>query len=209
MSPTSLPNPSRLLIYSLQPMSEFLSELETYPDLEGSIIRVTKIHKVLKQIIKLGSIPMEEEFHFKDRSRDLLAKWNETLNNDPAGSGDKDDDKADEPKTPGLPATTNGDAALAASATETAVEKEKEKDNVTTVEKAAAPEHKDATKLEDKIGTTVEGAKEADHPRADAKELVKAENAEEKKDDGPAVQTAPKGEFKPAAVEETATEPTA
>ena len=99
-------------------MSEFLTELEGYPGLEGSIIRVTKIHKVLKQILKLSSIPLEEQYHFKDRSRDLLAKWNDTLNNDPAGAGDKEDGAGgkdgEEPKTPGLPAAAT-DAAAAES----------------------------------------------------------------------------------------------
>ena len=188
------------LICNFQPMSDFLHELEEYPDLEGSIIRVTKIHKVLKQILKLNSIPLEEEFHFKDRSRDLLAKWNETLSNDPTSSGDKEDGKdAEEPKTPGLPAT-NGE-----SSKPTATEKEKPED----AEKAAAPEVKPAEKLENKIGTTSEGAKEAEEPKAEEKVQEKTETAEEKKDDGPAVETAPAGEFKPTPAAETVTEPTA
>jgi len=181
-------------------MSDFLHELEEYPDLEGSIIRVTKIHKVLKQILKLNVIPLEDEYHFKDRSRDLLAKWNETLTNDPAGAGDKDDGKdADEPKTPGLPAA-NGESSKAA-----ATEPEKAEE----VENAAAPEEDSASKLENKIGTSTEGAKEADAPKAEEEAQGNAENAEEKKDDGPAVETAPAAEFKPAAVTDAATEPTA
>ncbi len=58
-------------------MSDFLGELGGYLDLEGSIIRPTKIHKVLKAMIKLGSIPLDEEFRFKTRSSELLRKWNE------------------------------------------------------------------------------------------------------------------------------------
>jgi hypothetical protein len=74
-------------------MSEFISKLETYADLEVSIIRTTKINKVLKAIIKLSSIPKDEDFNFKKRSHELLAKWNKILADDPnAGpSGDKEE----------------------------------------------------------------------------------------------------------------------
>lgn len=60
-------------------MSDFLSKLESVPDLEASIIRETKINKVLKAILKLDTIPKEEEFRFKPRSQALLEKWNEIL----------------------------------------------------------------------------------------------------------------------------------
>jgi hypothetical protein len=60
-------------------MSEFISKLEGYADLEVSIIRATKINKVLKAILKLTEIPKEGEFHFKDRSKSLLEKWNKIL----------------------------------------------------------------------------------------------------------------------------------
>ena len=60
-------------------MSEFIAKLEGYADLEVSIIRATKINKVLKAILKLGTIPKEEEFNFKSRSQALLDKWNKLL----------------------------------------------------------------------------------------------------------------------------------
>lgn len=60
-------------------MAEFITKLEGYADLEVSIIRLTKINKVLKAIIKLPSIPKEEEYKFKDRSQTLLDKWNTLL----------------------------------------------------------------------------------------------------------------------------------
>jgi len=47
--------------------------------LEVSIIRATKINKVLKAILKLEEIPKESEFNFKDRSQVLLTKWNKIL----------------------------------------------------------------------------------------------------------------------------------
>ncbi|KAI9780827.1 MAG: hypothetical protein M1835_004425 [Candelina submexicana] len=64
-------------------MSGYITKLETYADLEVSIIRVTKINKVLKAIIKLPSIPRDEEFGFKKRSHDLLATWNKILASEP------------------------------------------------------------------------------------------------------------------------------
>ena len=122
------------------------------------------------------------------------------MQRDPTGAGDKEDGKeAEEPKTPGLP-VTNGESSKTAT-----TEREKPEE----AEKAAAPELNPAEKLENKIGTTSEGAKEAEEPKAEEKAQEKAENAEEKKDDGPAIETAPAGEFKPAAAAETATEPTA
>jgi hypothetical protein len=67
----------------MKEMSENFTSLEQHADLEPGIIRVTKINKVLRAIIKLTSIPKEEEYQFKKRSADLLAQWNKILANDP------------------------------------------------------------------------------------------------------------------------------
>lgn len=64
-------------------MSENFDHLEQYADLEPAIIRATKINKVLKGIIKLNSIPKDEEYKFKKRSADLLTAWNKALASDP------------------------------------------------------------------------------------------------------------------------------
>lgn len=79
-------------------MSEHLAQLEQHTDLEGSIIRATKINKVLKAMLKLTTIPQEETFNFKKRSGDLLAKWSSALTS------------AEEAATASAvePATTNG-----------------------------------------------------------------------------------------------------
>lgn len=71
-------------------MSEHFNTLEQYSNLEAPIIRTTKINKVLKGIIKLNSIPKEEEFNFKKRSTELLSVWNKVLNADdgPSAGGD-------------------------------------------------------------------------------------------------------------------------
>ena len=77
-------------------MADFFSQLEGYQNLEPSIIRGTKIYKVLRGIIKLSSIPKEEEYQFKKRSNDLLASWHEALG---SKGDDKEDDKPEEKET--------------------------------------------------------------------------------------------------------------
>jgi hypothetical protein len=70
-------------------MDDFFNQLEAYTNLEPAIIRGTKIYKVLRGVVKLSSIPKEEEYQFKKRSNDLLASWHEAL-------GSKGDEKEDE-----------------------------------------------------------------------------------------------------------------
>jgi len=60
-------------------MSQFISRLEGYPDLEYSIIRTTKINKVLKCILKLPEIPKDGELQIRNRSKVLLEIWGKTL----------------------------------------------------------------------------------------------------------------------------------
>ena len=84
-------------------MSEFITLLESFVDLEVSIIRATKINKVLKAILKLDSIPKEEEFQFKKRSQSLLDRWNKLLASDgsapPSASTNGVNGAAEEKKT--------------------------------------------------------------------------------------------------------------
>jgi hypothetical protein len=63
----------------MENMSDYLKQLEGHQDLEAEIIKKTKVHKVLKAIIKLNSIPKEEEYEFKKRSNELLTKWGGAL----------------------------------------------------------------------------------------------------------------------------------
>lgn len=65
-------------------MSDYLVKLEQFPDLETNIIKHTKINKVLKAMLKLETIPKEEEFNFKPRSQVLLDKWTKLLQADDA-----------------------------------------------------------------------------------------------------------------------------
>jgi hypothetical protein len=71
----------------MKDMSEFIVVLEKFGDLEVSIIRATKINKVLKAILKLDAIPREEEFQFKKRSQALLDRWNKLLASDASANG--------------------------------------------------------------------------------------------------------------------------
>ena len=68
-------------------MSEWMAKLENFTNLEVSIIRATKINKVLKNIVKMpaSKIPMEDEFRFQQRSTALLDEWNTIPNIDDAG----------------------------------------------------------------------------------------------------------------------------
>jgi hypothetical protein len=115
-------------------MSSYIKKLENYGELEVSIIKATKINKVLKALIKLNTIPKDEEFKFRERSMEMLTKWNKLLGNEPADA----DDKKDEPATNGVhkeeeksePAatstTTETPAAETSSPVEVTAEPEKE-----------------------------------------------------------------------------------
>jgi hypothetical protein len=60
-------------------MSNYIKKLEAHTDLEASIIRATKVHKVLKAIVKMDSIPKDEDYQFRRRSMDILFKWKDLL----------------------------------------------------------------------------------------------------------------------------------
>lgn len=86
-------------------MANFITKLEDYGDLEVSIIRSTKINKVLKALIKLNTIPKDEEFNFKSRSVDLLGRWNKALGADSTAddnAGPSGVDKDEQPATNGV-----------------------------------------------------------------------------------------------------------
>ncbi|KAK0257495.1 hypothetical protein LTS09_007542 [Friedmanniomyces endolithicus] len=90
-------------------MADFFSQLENYDTLEPFIIRTTKIHKVLKAIVKLATIPKEEEYNFKKRSAAMLEIWNKRMEADGEGAPASAVEAKDEEKDEKVPAT-NGDA---------------------------------------------------------------------------------------------------
>lgn len=113
-------------------MAEFFGQLEKYDNLEPSIIRTTKIHKVLKAIVKLASIPKDEEFSFKKRSADLLEIWNKRMEGESeAAPKSAVDEKAPE---------TNGDAAAAPAASEEPAEPKASENAAETSEPAEKAE---------------------------------------------------------------------
>lgn len=110
-------------------MSDFITMLENFVDLEGSIIRGTKINKVLKAILKLNSIPREEEFHFKDRSQALLDKWNKLLATDGGAANGVNGNSDKKSDTNGVKESTGGSKkADSEKPTETSVEDSGAKD---------------------------------------------------------------------------------
>lgn len=86
-------------------MSTYIKKLEGYADLEVAIIRTTKINKVLKALIKLNTIPRDEEYQFRKRSLDLLSQWNKIMGAEPAdneGGGAADKESKSTPTTNGV-----------------------------------------------------------------------------------------------------------
>ncbi|RGP75436.1 pwwp domain-containing 3 [Fusarium longipes] len=120
----------------MEQMSEYVTMLENLKDLEVSIIRGTKINKVLKAILKLESIPREDEFNFKDRSQVLLDKWNKLLTAETAtptaestnGVNGKSDAKPEEKKDDSGKETTEEPKSEAPKASEPKAEKPEEED---------------------------------------------------------------------------------
>ena len=92
----------------MEEMAKHIQALEGYADLEVSIIRTTKINKVLRAILKLTSIPKDEELGIKKRSNELLQTWTKRLEepSETAGAGKEDGKKEDS-----AAAATNGDKA--------------------------------------------------------------------------------------------------
>ncbi|KAF5003043.1 hypothetical protein FDECE_10389 [Fusarium decemcellulare] len=126
----------------MKQMSDFVTMLENFKDLEVSIIRKTKINKVLKAILKLESIPREDEFHFKDRSQSLLEKWNKLMASDATSTGPADTNGVN-----GSDAKAEGKKEESPSAKEdteepTKEEPEKSKDGVEATPEASATEEK-------------------------------------------------------------------
>ncbi|KAI0200104.1 hypothetical protein F4808DRAFT_178036 [Astrocystis sublimbata] len=136
----------------MKQVSDFLAKLETFPDLDVSIIRATKINKVLKAILKLETIPKEDEFQFKPRSQTLLDKWNILLASDAAPSA-----------TALTPANTNGVNGTSTTAAKNTKESNGIKDKEGTTDSKAEPE-KHAAKAE----TAEEGVKDASENKEEA-----------------------------------------
>jgi hypothetical protein len=57
-------------------MSSFLGWLERFENPAANFILATKMHTVLRKILKLPAIPKDDELEFRDCVTELAAKWN-------------------------------------------------------------------------------------------------------------------------------------
>ena len=140
-------------------MADFFGQLEAYENLEPSIIRATKVHKVLKAIVKLSSIPKDEEYNFKKRSATMLEVWNKRMEAD----GDVAPPSATELKSAGPLENTKEEKANGEKAAEVAAPVEAKEDSET---KEGAEEEADkvteekaevaAEKLDEKVEAAAE-----------------------------------------------------
>lgn len=165
-------------------MADFFSQLEGYENLEPSIIRTTKIHKVLKAIVKLSTIPKDEEFNFKKRSHAMLEIWNKRMESD----GEKAPESAVEAKSAEPEPTTNGETKLPA-----AVEEKADAEPAKTEEAAEAAEKAD--EIEEKVEAQADEAKKdavSEPPEAPVEKTDPGNEAQDEAADGDvSMQTAP------------------
>lgn len=161
-------------------MNDYFNQLEEHLELEVSIIRATKINKVLKAILKLEEIPKDADYKFKDRSNTLLNNWNKLLSSGGAGDGEA----VETPTTTDAPKPTLNGASLEGDSTKT------ENDTVMS-ELAEAPKETSAN-----IGNNAGDEADADVSMTDAKS-IEAE--------APAAPAAEEVKPAPAAGETTAT----
>lgn len=70
----------------MEAMAQFFETLQQYKVLEADIIRKTKIHKVLRAILKLDIVPLDDKYNFKKQSSDLLEGWQKTLADEEGGT---------------------------------------------------------------------------------------------------------------------------
>jgi len=139
----------------MKSMSEYISKLERMPDLEVSIIRTTKINKVLKAILKLNNIPKDDELKFKPRSQALLDTWNKLLAVEETPADGANGVKVkDAPKTNGV---KKADTAEPEKPTEEAKQEKPKKE--------AKEEVKEEAKAADKAETATPAEKPAEEVR--------------------------------------------
>lgn len=161
----------------METMHGHFTQLEGYPELEADIMRETKIHKVLKAILKLELIPRESEFHFKDRSVVLLEKWNQTLNAGSAGEGETTTAEVVEASTNGVGyegKTEEPKSDAAEEAKETKEEIQKDELRTAITDELESDKTKEPTAAEVQAATTESG----DVTMSDAKDEKTPETKE-------------------------------
>lgn len=156
-------------------MDEFFTQVESHENLEASILKQTKIHKVLKGIVKLSSIPKDDEFNFKKRSAAMLAIWNMRMDAaDTEAPASAADAKFEAPET-----KTNGEAAtLVSEAGEPKIESEAKEE----VEKAAETADQIDTKIETSAVADEEITKPTEEPAAEEAAALTAGDVDQQGD---------------------------
>ncbi|KDB23418.1 hypothetical protein H109_04703 [Trichophyton interdigitale MR816] len=165
-------------------MSTYINKLEAYTDLEVSIIRSTKINKVLKAIIKLPTIPKEEEYNFRGRSVQILSKWKQLLESDIPSAG--------EGSTPADKPTSNGVHKKGRGGKKAEVKKEEEKKTEEADEDTAEPSKDGDISMADADDEKPEAEKEEKEAKEEEKadENEKEEKEKEQEEAGTPVQDA-------------------
>ncbi|KAL2854278.1 hypothetical protein BJY01DRAFT_44110 [Aspergillus pseudoustus] len=148
-------------------MASYLTKLEKIEDLEVSIIRETKIHKVLRMILKLPNIPRDEEFQFRKRALDILSKWKNVLDSDRATPAQ---DKDEKPKANGVHKESSAETPAKG---ESKVEKEEDS-------KLETPDQDEAMPDADTDAAEKEKPEETPAPAKDEAEKVAAPGESEK-----------------------------
>lgn len=153
-------------------MSNFFSKLEAHSDLEVSIIRATKINKVLKMIVKLNTIPKDEEYHFRRRAIDILAKWKNLLESDTTPAAAAEDQGKGKPTANGVHKDDEGDESVDGKAEKTDSEEKEteEKPEERPAKEESAAESKD----QDTPMPDAEAEEKAQAPEEPAKESEEA-----------------------------------
>ena len=163
-------------------MANCLSKLENYDEIEISIIRHTKINKVLKMIVKLNFVPRDEELQFRQRAMNILSKW-KSLEPETATPTD-DKEKEAEAKANGV---SKEDGAETPSKTQPEAEKEGEGQKESTNEPLDDPmpdaDAADKTKAPELV-------KEVEADVAKEGEVSETKAAEEKKTEAAAPEPA-------------------
>lgn len=151
-------------------MANFFTKLEGHPDLEVSIIRKTRINKVLKMIVKLPFIPREEEFQFRRRAVNILGKWKNVLDADTAAAGAAEDKEKkangvhkEEDKTPVTPTKTEAEE-----------EKKGAEEKQTKEEDTSEPLDEPMPDAEAEAGEKAQAPEAAEEPSKEAKETEEA-----------------------------------
>lgn len=149
-------------------MADYITKLESYDNLEVSMIRTTKINKVLKGIVKLASIPKDEEYRFRQRSYELIQTWNRLF--------------ANEPETPTAGASTeeNGTGVNGVGKAEKSDDEKAEKEDTAEAEKGDKVMEDVGEEIEKKTEATEDAAKSAS-PKVEAEETTSP--VEDKGDD--------------------------